>query len=632
MKKSIGKNTLGGGNKMNVDLKTYNRSTHNLSYAWRSTMGVGTLVPFMKQVALPGDTFDIELDLKVFTHPTIGPLFGSYKIQMDIFTCPMRLYMAPLHNNALNIGLDMAKIKIPKLKPEKSTTNNLPSNINEDEWRQINPSSIMAYLGVKGWANYGNIQPTKNALPLLSYLDIFKNYYANKQEEKFYALMSNPKSIEGVTTDLTWNGNYTELGGTITIPKANITQNETVYIYFKTKTGRIEKYAGSSGFFIREDTGANVVFTTNSVIYGKYEDVKQGSELNMKEYDLEELDDLREYILAQGNKEVIFEIDPSTGSNNQPSQYVKDIIGKIDGKDQYQTAQPLSGLIVKTYQSDIFNNWVKTEWIDGENGINSITAIDTSSGKFSIDQFNLAEKVYDMLNRIAVSGGTYYDWINTVYTSNFKLHAETPVYEGGASSEIVFEEIVSNSASEDEPLGTLAGRGVAEGLKGGKLHIKVEEPSYLIGIVSITPRVDYCQGNDWDVYLETMDDLHKPALDGIGFQDLLTNRMAWWTISNLSVGKQPAWIEYMTNYNKVFGNFAINGNERFMCLVKTYEMIWDSNNYIDPTKLNVSSYIEPEMYSYIFADNDISAQNFWVQIGVGMNVRRVMSAKQIPNL
>ena len=33
--KSIGKNTLGGGNSMKVDLKTYNRSTHNLSYAWR---------------------------------------------------------------------------------------------------------------------------------------------------------------------------------------------------------------------------------------------------------------------------------------------------------------------------------------------------------------------------------------------------------------------------------------------------------------------------------------------------------------------------------------------------------------------------------------------------------------------
>ena len=111
--KSIGKNTLGGGNSMQVDLKTYNRSTHNLSAAWRSSMGVGTLVPCLKLIGLPGDTFDIDIDTKVMTHPTVGPLFGSYKMQIDIFTAPFRLYNAMLHNNALNIGLDMSKVKLP---------------------------------------------------------------------------------------------------------------------------------------------------------------------------------------------------------------------------------------------------------------------------------------------------------------------------------------------------------------------------------------------------------------------------------------------------------------------------------------------------------------------------------------
>ena len=46
--KSIGKNTLGGGKRMNVDLKTYNRSTHDLSYIWRSSMAAGTLVPILQ--------------------------------------------------------------------------------------------------------------------------------------------------------------------------------------------------------------------------------------------------------------------------------------------------------------------------------------------------------------------------------------------------------------------------------------------------------------------------------------------------------------------------------------------------------------------------------------------------------
>ena len=84
--------------------------------------------------------------------------------------------------------------------------------------------------------------------------------------------------------------------------------------------------------------------------------------------------------------------------------------------------------------------------------------------------------------------------------------------------------------------------------KGGKVVIKVDEPSYIMGIVSLTPRIDYSQGNEWDVHLNTMNDLHKPALDQIGFQDLVTEKMASWerhsdssgNVTLYSAGKQPA--------------------------------------------------------------------------------------------
>ena len=63
-----------------------------------------------------------------------------------------------------------------------------------------------------------------------------------------------------------------------------------------------------------------------------------------------------------------------------------------------------------------------------------------------------------------------------------------------------------------QPLGTLAGRGkLSDKHKGGYVVVKVDEPSYIIGIVSLTPRVDYSQGRDWDINLKTLDDLHKPS-------------------------------------------------------------------------------------------------------------------------
>ena len=109
----LGGDRLGSGNKMKVQMRNYERSTHNLSYIWRSTMAAGTLVPFMKKVALPGDNWDINLNADVKTLPTIGPLFGSFKFQADIFICPMRLYNAQLHMNKIGVGMDIKKVKFP---------------------------------------------------------------------------------------------------------------------------------------------------------------------------------------------------------------------------------------------------------------------------------------------------------------------------------------------------------------------------------------------------------------------------------------------------------------------------------------------------------------------------------------
>ena len=81
---------------------------------------------------------------------------------------------------------------------------------------------------------------------------------------------------------------------------------------------------------------------------------------------------------------------------------------------------------------------------------------------------------------------------------------ETPVFEGGTSQEIVFQEVISNSATEQEPLGALAGRGVTTNRqRGGHIKIKVTEPGYIMCICSITPRIDYSQGNQWDTEIKT---------------------------------------------------------------------------------------------------------------------------------
>jgi hypothetical protein len=294
------------------------------------------------------------------------------------------------------------------------------------------------------------------------------------------------------------------------------------------------------------------------------------------------------------------------------------------------------GLGIKTYQSDLFNNWISTEWIDGASGVNEISKVSTSGDEFTIDALNLAQKVYVMLNRIAISGGSYDDWLDAVYTHERMKSVESPVYHGSLIKEMGFEEVISNSQTTEQPLGTLAGRGRLTGKnKGGKMKIKVNEPSIIMGIVSLTPRIDYSQGNDWTVNLKNYDEFHKPELGAIGFQDLITEQMLWSdtvldstdsSITQSSLGKQPAWVNYMTAVNKVYGNFAIETKEMFMTLNRRYE------KNADGSLKDGTTYIDPSKFNQIFAETQLDAQNFWMQIAVDIKARRKMSAKVIPNL
>jgi len=189
MKKTLGGDRLGSGKKMDVNLHEYGRSSHDLSYTWRSTMSAGTLVPFLSLVGLPGDTFDINLNVDVKTHPTIGPLFGSAKVQLDLFEGPMRLYNAMLHNNKIGVGMDISKVLFPRL---SVVGEGIPEDIRETidiDNSQINPSSILAYFGIRGTGfieeEEGPQSRIFNAIPILVYWEVMKNYYANKDKEDY---------------------------------------------------------------------------------------------------------------------------------------------------------------------------------------------------------------------------------------------------------------------------------------------------------------------------------------------------------------------------------------------------------------------------------------------------------------
>lgn len=680
MKKTLGGDRIRSESKMEVYLPNFGRSSHNVGKIIRTSQACGTIVPYWCQIGLDGTTFYIDITTKVKTLPTTGPVFGSFKHQIDVFVIPIRLYIAALHNNALGVGLNMNKVLLPQF---EVYTANASIYENDTNRGQVNPSSLLSYLGIKGFG-FSRVNQYLRRFPAifnLAYWDIVKNYYANKQEENAYVITGINhiwKSIsigDGVKWLRTWTENKSaayKITPTADKPlyimlefEEKISPEEVNEIQFMTNipdsTQKLNELTKLGDTFVFERTDpealgirepsnprkATKVFAykvkkTITIAYNM--DVAGDNPITMPDnqkikltkFPLKNIDDTRTEILAAKStspyilSNVKMPYGAATGTMELPN---------YNRTKQYNSSNAWysqAGLAVKTYLSDRFNNWLNTEWIDGTTGgINSITAVDVSDGKLTMDALILQKKIFNMLNRVAITDGTYQAWREATYGIRSATLPESPIFCGGMQSEIAFDEIVSNSATDEEPLGTLAGRGVATMYKSGRgLKIKCTEPSMIMALGSITPRIDYSQGNKWWTRLQNMDDFHKPTLDAIGFQELIAEEAAAWSTETTenyqhayqSLGKQPSWIEYTTDVNETYGEFAAGMPLAFMCLNRVYE------EGINKTISNASTYIDPTIYNNIFAESRLSSQNFWVQVAFDVTARRVMSAKQIPNL
>lgn len=680
MKKTLGGDRIRSESKMEVYLPNFGRSSHNVGKVIRTSQACGTIVPYWCQIGLDGTTFYIDITTKVKTLPTTGPVFGSFKHQIDVFVIPIRLYVAALHNNALGVGLNMSKVLLPQFIANTANTSIYEKDTNRG---QVNPSSLLAYLGIRGFG-YSSVNQYVRRFPAifnLAYWDIFKNYYANKQEENAYVITGinhiwKKLSVgDGVKWIKTWTDNKSEayaLNPTAEKPvyiklefEENISPEEVNEIQFLTnipdstqKVNELTKL-GDSFVFERTDPDAlgirepisprkatkiyaykvkkKIQIAYNMDVAGQNSiTMPDNKKIKLTPFPLKNIDDERTSILAAPSTaayivpNIKMPYGAATGGLTLPNyNHTKTYVSSNAWYSQ-------AGLAVKTYLSDRFNNWLNTEWIDGTTGgINSITAVDVSDGKLTMDALILQKKIFNMLNRVAITDGTYQAWREATYGIRSATLPESPIFCGGMQSEIAFDEIVSNSATDEEPLGTLAGRGIATMYKSGRgLKIKCTEPSMIIALGSITPRIDYSQGNKWWTRLQNMDDFHKPTLDAIGFQELIAEEAAAWStectgnneLIYQSLGKQPSWIEYTTDINETYGEFAAGMPLAFMCLNRVYE----ENS--DHTISNASTYIDPTIYNNIFAESRLSSQNFWVQVAFDVTARRVMSAKQIPNL
>ena len=357
IQKNIGKNTIGDNKKMEVDLKTYNRSTHNLSTVIRNTQSAGTLVPTCTIVMQKDDTFEINIESSVLTHPTTGPLYGSFKLENHVFFIPFRLYNSWLHNNRLGIGLDMSKIKLPQLYVNLNKLQDQPGE-DEQQWSQINPSCLLSYLGIKGYGGMTNTvrdtTASKNAVKVLGYWDIFKNFYANKQEENFYMIGSNDPLLIKIDNDkITDPNNIPQKQGTVDANSVieiddplNIYNNSNVTLWVTQQIGHspVKMTAteiGATSTNNKKFTIQNLKIPTGSTWWIRT--IQSTQQQALVQIPLEHLDILRDEILAKKGNQTFYL------GNGSSSTKIADIFNERGDNHKLKTTRPQYGLLLSMY-------------------------------------------------------------------------------------------------------------------------------------------------------------------------------------------------------------------------------------------------------------------------------------------
>lgn len=539
-----------------------NRSNFNLSRTNRFDCAPGILYPVFVQDVYPSDDIDLDLSAIIKTMPTIGPLFGSFKVQFDAYFVPTRLYVNVLHNNETDF--DPYNVHLPVVRVAQMAAGSIPNQFTEDY--ACNPSSIFHFLGVPSQigapdSDTGPHVRNFNGCTYLGYWDIFKNYYANLQEENAYVMGSNtPASLIGSHPF----PQAFPLANLDLKRKAILAHDATVSSYLVNQAGSYMPYKMRAG-----------------------------------------------------------------GSTSYSSPFDYHI--------------PKGGLALRTFLPDRFTIWLDS---DKYEATLSKALVDVTSGAFNMDQLRFANKLNEMLQKTLVAGGRYSDWQYVQYGSSARPLLESPIFIGSRSTELTFEDVVQSSSSPQagsadyDPsspygLGSLGGLGKGF-LSGRKMSYYCNELGYIMVIMSIVPRVDYSQGVRDYLVQRTLGDIHVPTMDGIGMQDLLVDRffsgaLNWNStkdgVEDVSIGRQPAWIELMTAVNETHGNFATYENLSYMVLNRPFNI---TSSGIANT--NFSSYVDPLHYMGNFAGVDYASDPFWVQVRFKFFVKRALSKRVMPNL
>lgn len=330
--------------------------------------------------------------------------------------------------------------------------------------------------------------------------------------------------------------------------------------------------------------------------------------------------------------------------------------------------QGYGGLLSVPYSPDLFSNIIKQGSSPSvEIAVDNAEDTNTDTGfAVAVPELRLKTKIQNWMDRLFVSGGRVGDVFRTLWgVKSSAPYVNKPdflgVWQASINPSNVRAMANGSASGEDANLGQLAAcvDRYCDFSGHSGIDYYAKEPGTFMIIAMLVPEPAYFQGLHPDLASVSFGDDFNPELNGIGFQQIPRHRYSMmprgldditaaqennpWLgytgtgVTNdpntVSVGEEVAWSWLRTDYPRLHGDFAQNGNYQYWVLARRFTSYFpdDGTGFYGDAE-SYSTYINPLDWQYVFVDQTLMAGNFSYYGFFDLKVTSSLSANYMPYL
>ncbi|WGL30931.1 major capsid protein [Dipodfec virus UOA04_Rod_542] len=322
------------------------------------------------------------------------------------------------------------------------------------------------------------------------------------------------------------------------------------------------------------------------------------------------------------------------------------------------------GLFTVPYSPDIFNNVLQVGRTQDATLEIDISDETKDVASVAIPDLSFKVKLQKVIDRLASSDGTFGSILRTLFGVKSDPDINKPRFLGVWQAAIDPTNVVASASGTADGESVSAGQMVARIDKFSKfkgssgLDFTAREPGTLMFCSVLVPEPAYSQGLHPDLLSGSFLDDFNPEWNGIGFQEVPRHRYSmmpqslgdeenpWSNDGSVvtsvdpnmkTVAEEPAWSWLRTDYSRLHGEFATNGDFQYWTLARRftetrewgyqvgseYKSMFQNQEYY-------GSYVNPMSWQYLFSGTGLESPNFVLMANFNLTVTNSVSKSYMP--